>query len=78
MQNKSIYAMKKLKTAIFPLFVIFYLSMTLSVSCKPSWKEQRAIVDEWIGKEIVIPEELPFQIIDVPVDYDFSDAVSRL
>ena len=44
------------------------------ISCSGSNKEQQDIVAEWVGKEIVIPEGLGFQVGNIPVDYDFDAA----
>lgn len=56
---------------IYRLIPILLLVMT---SCSGSDKEQRDIVAEWAGKEIVIPGELGFQVGNIPVDYDFDAA----
>ena len=56
---------------IYRLIPILLLVMT---SCSGSNKEQRGIVAEWTGKEIVIPEGLGFQVDNIPVDYDFDAA----
>ena len=56
---------------IYRLIPILLLVMT---SCSGSDKEQRDIVAEWAGKEIVIPGELEFQVGKIPVDYDFDAA----
>ena len=56
---------------IYRLIPILLLVMT---SCSGSDKEQRGIVAEWTGKEIVIPGELGFQVGNIPVDYDFDAA----
>ena len=56
---------------IYRLIPILLLVMT---SCSGSNKEQRGIVAEWTGKEIVIPEGLEFQVDNIPVDYDFDAA----
>ena len=50
------------------------LLLPLIISCSGSNKEQRDIVAEWAGKEIVIPGELGFQVGNIPVDYDFDAA----
>lgn len=44
------------------------------VSCGSGNKEQRDIVTEWIGKKLIIPDSLQFQIGEIPIDYDFNDA----
>ncbi len=54
---------------IYRLIPILLLVMT---SCSGSDKEQRDIVAEWAGKEIVIPGELGFQVGNIPVDYDYD------
>lgn len=48
--------------------------MSVIMSCGSGNKEQRDIVSEWIGREIVIPAELGFQVGNIPVDYDFDAA----
>lgn len=50
------------------------LSLLAMISCSGSNKEQQDIVAEWVGKEIVIPEGLGFQVGNIPVDYDFDAA----
>jgi len=57
-------------------FFLFAMATFLPVimSCGSGHKEQRDIVSEWVGKEIVIPAELGFQVGDIPVDYDFNAA----
>lgn len=50
------------------------LSLLGMISCSGSNKEQQDIVAEWVGKEIVIPEGLGFQVGNIPVDYDFDAA----
>ncbi len=50
------------------------LLLPLIISCSGSNKEQRDIVAELAGKEIVIPGELGFQVGNIPVDYDFDAA----
>ena len=56
------------------LHTILCLILTLIVSCSSKDKEQRDIVAEWIGKELIIPDSLQAQIGDTPIDYDFNDA----
>lgn len=56
-------------------FVVTLAAAALaSGSCGSRDSEQRAVVKEWIGKKLIIPEELTFQIQDTPIDYDFNDA----
>jgi len=50
------------------------LLLLAMISCTGSNKEQQDIVAEWVGKEIVIPEGLGFQVGNIPVDYDFDAA----
>ena len=50
------------------------LLLPLIISCSGTNKEQQDIVAEWVGREIVIPGELGFQVGNVPVDYDFDAA----
>ncbi len=63
---------KLIKYSLF----LFTMAMLMSVimSCNCSDKEQRDIVTEWIGKELIIPDSLQFQIGDIPIEYDFNDA----
>lgn len=56
------------------LYTMLCLVLTLIVSCSSKDKEQRDIVAEWIGKELIIPDSLQAQIGDTPIDYDFNDA----
>lgn len=56
---------------IYRLIPLLLLAM---ISCSDSNKEQQDIVAEWVGKEIVIPEGLGFQVGNIPVDYDFDAA----
>lgn len=51
---------KLIKYSLF----LFTMAMLMSVimSCNCSDKEQRDIVTEWIGKELIIPDSLQFQI----------------
>lgn len=56
-----------------------YTSMLMAAiialeACGSHRSEQQTIVEEWIGKEIVMPGELTFQIQDTPIDYDFNNA----
>ena len=52
------------------LNLMMQLSLLAMISCSGSNKEQQDIVAEWVGKEIVIPEGLGFQVGIIPVDYD--------
>lgn len=56
---------KLIKYSLF----LFTMAMLMSVimSCNCSDKEQRDIVTEWIGKELIIPDSLQFQIGDIPI-----------
>lgn len=56
---------------IYRLIPLLLLAM---MSCSGSNKEQQDIVAEWVGKGIVIPEGLGFQVGNIPVDYDFDAA----
>ncbi len=56
------------------LYRITQLLLLTMISCSGSNKEQQDIVAEWVGKEIVIPEGLGFQVGNIPVDYDFDAA----
>lgn len=56
------------------LNLMMQLSLLAMISCSGSNKEQQDIVAEWVGKEIVIPEGLGFQVGNIPVDYDFDAA----
>ena len=56
------------------LYRITQLLLLTMISCSGSNKEQQDIVAEWVGKEIVIPEGLGFQVGNIPVDYDFGAA----
>lgn len=42
--------------------------MFLSSSCASSTHNEKEIVAEWVGKEIIIPEQLTFQILEEAVD----------
>lgn len=45
------------------------------VSCSSQNREEHdSIVSEWIGKELILPDRLQYQIQDIPVDYDFENA----
>lgn len=50
------------------------LILLIITSCSGSNKEQQDIIAEWVGREIVIPEGLEFQVGNIPVDYDFDAA----
>ncbi len=56
------------------LNLMMQLSLLAMISCSGSNKEQQDIVAEWVGREIVIPGELGFQVGNIPVDYDFDAA----
>ena len=56
------------------LYRITQLLLLTMISCSGSNKEQQDIVAEWVGKEIVIPEGLGFQVGNIPVDCDFDAA----
>lgn len=53
---------------------MLWFILPVMVSCGSGNKEQRDIVTEWIGKKLIIPDSLQFQIGDIPIDYDFNDA----
>lgn len=56
-------------------FIVILAAVVLALeSCGSHDSEQRAVVEEWMGKEIVIPEDLTFQIQDTPINYDFNNA----
>lgn len=56
-------------------FIVILAAVVLALeSCGSRDSEQRAVVEEWMGKEIVIPENLTFQIQDTPINYDFNNA----
>ncbi len=56
-------------------FIVILAAVVLALeSCDSRDSEQRAVVEEWMGKEIVIPEDLTFQIQDTPINYDFNNA----
>ncbi len=56
-------------------FIAILAAVVLALeSCGSRDSEQRAVVEEWMGKEIVIPENLTFQIQDTPINYDFNNA----
>lgn len=67
------FIMNKLRKYSLFLFTMTML-MSVIMSCGSGNKEQREIVSEWVGKGIVIPAELGFQVGDIPVDYDFDAA----
>lgn len=54
--------------------IIWIAALLLLISCSSNNSEQRAIVEEWLGKEIAIPDDLKFQIQDTPINYDFNNA----
>ena len=56
------------------LYTMFSLALTLLASCSLKNKEQQDIVTEWVGKELIIPDNLQVQVGDTPIDYDFDDA----
>ncbi len=53
---------------------ILMATILVMEACGSHGSEQQAIVEEWIGKEIVIPQGLTFQIQDTPIDYNFDNA----
>lgn len=59
---------------MFRFTIIWIAALLLLISCSSNNSEQRAIVEEWLGKEIVIPNDLKFQIQDTPINYDFNNA----
>lgn len=52
-------------------FVIIILFIS---SCSHNQKQQEEIVKSMVGHEIVIPDDLHFQILDTPFEYDFDDS----
>lgn len=57
-------------------FQLAYLGicLTLFCSCHNNKSQHRKIVDDLLGKEISIPQNLRYQIIDDSFKYDFTDA----
>jgi hypothetical protein len=49
------------------------LSLTIA-SCTSNHDEQKDIVSEWMGKEILFPSDLQFQIKADYINYNFSEA----
>lgn len=54
--------------------MIMLILSILFESCKSQNSEQGDMVKLWIGKEIIIPKDLNFQIQGIPIDYDFDNA----
>ena len=47
-------------------------------ACSEKDSEERSMVEEWMGKEMLFPEEMNFQIQDIPVEYDPWSADYRI
>lgn len=54
-------------------FLAVLLVMVVLGACTKRSK-QKSIVEEWVGKELIIPDGLTFQIQDIPINYDFNNA----
>lgn len=54
-------------------FLAVLLALVMLGACTKRSK-QRAVVEEWVGKELIMPDELTFQIQDIPINYDFNNA----
>lgn len=48
--------------------------ITFISSCTSKDNDNREVVEDWIGKEIIIPANLKYQIGKCIVNYDFTDA----
>lgn len=59
---------------MFRLTIIWITALLLINSCSQSNSVHRDIVEDWVGKEIVLPEDLVFNIQDTPIEYDFNNA----
>jgi hypothetical protein len=58
-------------TKIITLSVLLPLTIA---SCTSNQEEQRGIVSEWMGKEILFPSDMQFQIQTNYINYNFSHA----
>lgn len=54
-------------------FLAVLLVMVVLGACTKRSK-QKSVVEEWVGKELIIPDGLTFQIQDIPISYDFNNA----
>lgn len=59
--------MKKLILNIITIILLFS-------SCSNNYRQRRNVVENLVGKEIILPEGLKYQIFDTPFEYDFDDS----
>ncbi len=59
---------------IFQLILSIIAILPLISSCTTIDKDHRKVVEEWMGKEIIIPANLKYQIGSDFIDYDFFNA----
>lgn len=55
---------------VFNIIII----VLLYSSCSKIHKHNREIVENLVGKEIIFPKGMKFQIVDSPFEYDFDDS----
>ena len=61
--------MKFYKDYMKTIYVTFVFSILLA-SCNDANKDGKATVEEWVGKVVVIPEQLIFRILNDEIDVD--------
>lgn len=59
---------------VFQLFLSIIAIIPLISSCTTIDKDHRKVVEEWVGKEIIIPSNLKYRVGGNFIDYDFFNA----